>query len=171
MKRIYITGVPGIGKSTVVDELNKRGVFAFDIDFAEGLCDWRNEKTGEKVNGDGQHSLEWLEDNVWFCDPEKLEEILGQDKEIIVAAGIARNQNKYLDLFDKVFLLQTSEQTFLNRMIDRNDHDAFGKTQEERQYVLNWYKDFEEKLIAEGAIVINAEEPLGVVVDNIISKI
>ncbi len=85
------------------------------IDFAEGLCGWCNEKTNEKVNGDGPHTIEWLKENVWFCDTEKLKEILNQDKEIIVAAGIARNQNDYLNLFDKVFLLQCSEETFLHR--------------------------------------------------------
>ncbi len=171
MKRIYITGVPGIGKSTVVEELNKRGIFAFDIDFAEGLCDWRNEKTNEKVNGDGAHTIEWLNENVWVCDKEKLQEILNQDKEIIVAAGIARNQNDYLDLFDTVFLLQCNEKTFLDRMANRKGIDEFGKTEEERQYVLNFYKDFEQRLIARGAIVVNAEEPLETVVDAIISRI
>ncbi len=55
--------------------------------------------------------------------------------------------------------------------MNRKGDDEFGKTPEERQYVLNFYKDFEQKLIAKGAIVINAEEPLEVIVDNIISKI
>ena len=182
MKKVYITGVPGIGKSTIVKELNKRGIFAFDIDFAEGLCDWRNEKTNEKVNGDGPHTIEWLRENVWFCDGEKLKELLSQDKpsfakgydrarEIIVAAGIAKNQNEYLDLFDKVFLLQCSEETFLSRMANRKGDNEFGKSELERQYVLNFYKDFEQKLIARGAVVINAEEPLEVILNNIISKV
>ena len=172
MKKVYITGVPGIGKSAVAKELNERGIFAFDIDLADWLCDWRNKKTNEKVNGDGEHTIEWLKENVWVCDAEKLKEILSQNKKnIVVAAGIARNQNDYLDLFDKVFLLQCSEKTFLDRMANRKGHDEFGKSQEERQYVLHFYKDFEQKLIARGAIIINAEEPIEVIVDAIISKI
>ena len=93
MKRIYITGVPGIGKSTIVEELAKKGIFAFDIDFAEGMCAWRNKKTNEEIIGDVEYTEEWLAEHDWICNVEKLKETLKQDKEIIVAAGIARNQN------------------------------------------------------------------------------
>ena len=171
MEKVYITGVPGIGKSTIVEELNKKGIFAFDIDFADGLCAWRNKKTNEAIIGDVEYTTQWLAEHDWICNAEKLKETLKQDKEIIVAAGIAANQAEYLDLFDKVFLLQCSEKTFLDRMATRKDSTAFGKSLVERQYVLNFYKDFEQKLIAKGAIVINAEEPLEVMVDNIILRI
>lgn len=171
MEKIYITGVPGIGKSTIVEEINKRGIFAFDIDFAEGLCAWRNKKTGKKIIGDSQSNLEWLNAHDWVCNAEKLKQLLSQDKEIIIAAGIAGNQEEYLHLFDKIFLLQCREATFLHRQMNRKGHDEFGKFPEERQYVLNFYKEFEQKIIARGATVINAEEPLEKVVDDIISKI
>jgi len=163
MKKVYITGVPGIGKSTVAEELNKRGVFAFDIDFVEGLSAWRNKKTNEVVIGDVEYTAQWLAEHDWICNVEKLKEALKQDKEIIVAVGISANQAEYLDLFDKVFLLQCSEKTFLDRMAARKDGTAFGKSLVERQYVLNFYKDFEQKLVADGAIEV--------IVDNIISKI
>lgn len=171
MKKIYITGVPGIGKSTVAKELNKRGIFTFDIDFVEGLCDWRNKKTNEKIDGDNKPNIEWLQAHDWVCNVEKLKEILNQDKKIIVAVGIAANQNRYLDLFDKIFLLQCKEKTFLDRMANRKGGNEFGEFPEERQYVLNFYKDFEQSLIARGAIVVNAEESPEVMVNSIISKI
>ncbi|MSU60426.1 MAG: hypothetical protein EXS52_00735 [Candidatus Staskawiczbacteria bacterium] len=171
MKKVYITGVPGIGKSTIVEELIKRGIFAFDIDFAEGLCAWRNKKTNEEIIGDVEYTTEWLEAHDWICNAEKLKEILKQGKEMIVAAGIAANQAEYLDLFDKVFLLQCSEKTFLDRMANRKGDNEFGKSEVERQYVLSFHKDFEQKLITRGAIIVNAEESIDVVVNNIISKI
>ena len=62
----------------------------------------------------------------------------------------------------------------MDRMEHRHkkpDENSFGKYQAERDYAGATYKDFEEKLLKLGAISINVENPITIVVDEILSKI
>ena len=173
MKKIYITGISGTGKSATAKELEKRGIFAFSIDEIDGLCNWIDRKT-QKIANDYQPTLDWLNAHDWICDIEKLKQLLNTDKNVVIATGISTNQDEYLNLFDKIFLLQCSEKTFMDRMEHRHkkpNENSFGKHQAEREYAAAIYKDFEEKLLKLGAVSINAENPIEVVADEIISKI
>ncbi len=173
MKRIYITGISGTGKSAIAKELEKRGVFAFSIDEVDDLCHWIDRKMGS-IAHDYQPTREWLDAHDWICDIEKLKQMLNFDKEVVIATGISTNQDEYLSLFDKILLLQCSEKTFMGRMEKRHknpEENSFGKHQAERDYAGAIYKDFEEKLLKLGAVSINVENPISVVVDEILSKI
>jgi thymidylate kinase len=88
----------------------------------------------------------------------------------VVVVGLLENQNEFLNLFDKIFLLQCREKTFFER-IDNRTTNGFGKDYSEKEHILSFYKKFEEDLIKKGAIPINVEESLESVVSNIISKI
>lgn len=171
MKKIYITGISGTGKSTIAEELNKKGIYSIDIDSSKyGLCSWKNKETKEAVYFEHGMSKDWMEAHGWYCDIEKLMKLLDTPNDITVAVGITMNQNEYLSMFDKVFLLQCSEKTFLDRL-DARTSNNFGKHPIEKEHVLSFYRDFEKDLIDRGAIPINAEEPLDVVINNIISQI
>ena len=109
--------------------------------------------------------------NDWICDGESLKKLLlAQDKEITFALGMPANQDEFLPFFDSVLLLQCSEETFLNR-IDIRTENTFGKEKVEREHILNFYKNFEEKLIKNGAVPINAENPVSKVADDILKVI
>ncbi len=171
MKRIYITGISGTGKSAIAEELNKRGIYTIDIDKSEyDLCFWQNNETLEKVYFEYGMNKDWMEAHGWFCDIEKLKKMLDVPKDIIVVVGLAQNQNEYLDLFDEIFLLQCKEEIFLERIKVRPSND-FGKHPLEKEYILDFYKKFEKVTLEKGAVSINTEERLNVVVENIISKI
>ena len=171
MKKNYITGVSGTGKSAIAEELNKRGIYTIDIDSSElDLCHWRNNKTQEKVYFEFGMDKDWMEAHGWYCDIEKLKKLLDVQRDIIFVVGLATNQNEYLNLFDKIFLLQCKEETFLERLETRTSND-FGKHPLEKGYILDFYKNFEKAMLEKGVFVVNAEEPLDVVMENIISKI
>ncbi len=173
MKKIYITGVSGTGKSAIAKELKKRGVFAFDIEEVEGMCYWVDKKTQEQdINY--SPTMDWLEAHDWICDTKKLKELLASEKDIIIATGITGNQDEYLNLFDKIFLLQSEEETFTNRMASRHlqpGENSYGQYPAEREFAIRNYKNFENKMIALGAILVNAELSLSEVADQILSKI
>ena len=171
MKKIYITGISGTGKTTIGKELQKRGYCVFDIDLYElGLCSWLDINTGEKARPKGE-GKEWLDSHAWVCDGEKLKNLINEQKQdVVFAVGITSNQGNYLGLFDKVLLLQCNEQTFLNRIDSRIDNN-YGKEQSEREHLLGFYKSFEENLLNKGAISVNVDKPISEIVDDIIKII
>jgi dephospho-CoA kinase len=171
MNKFYITGVSGTGKSALVKELEKRGIRAFDIDEVPELCHWKNKLTSEKAKYQSGIGQDWIEAHDWLCDKEKLKGLLdARGENTVIVAGIASNQDEYFDLFDKIFLLYCSEETFLHRLSTREENE-FAREKSEQKQVLSWYKDFEDKMLKKGAIPINTEAPVNAVADQIILHI
>lgn len=171
MKKIYVTGVSGTGKSTLAVEFQKRGYYSIDIDSVEGLCHWENKITKEKGHYYSGVGREFLETHNWVCDIEKLKEIFAEHQnENIFVFGILDNEDEFLPLFDKIFLLKISEKVALSRVDSRTNHD-FGKHESEKEWIKSWQKEFEDDLLSRGAIPINAEDPIEKVIDEILSKI
>jgi len=170
MRKFCITGAPGVGKSTVIEELNKRGIKAFDADAVDGLCQWKNETLSENVEYHPGIGKDWLDKNNYICDVAKLKEIIDKHDGVVVVAGVVSNQEEFLKLFDKVFLLRCDEEVFLHRLNTRDAND-FGKDKSDQDHILGWYKDFEANMINYGAIPIDTNVPLKNVVDKIISEI
>ncbi|OGI60420.1 hypothetical protein A2641_00110 [Candidatus Nomurabacteria bacterium RIFCSPHIGHO2_01_FULL_37_25] len=169
MKKFYITGISGVGKSSVSEILNQKGIFSIDIDSVKNLCYWINKHTKEKSYWHPGKSSEWLESHQYICDKDKLIALMNTDKDIVVVVGLADNQSDFLNLFDKVFLFHCKEEIFLKRLDERNNND-FGKHSSEKEMILAWYKDFEKALLDWGVISINTDRPILDVVREVISK-
>jgi dephospho-CoA kinase len=167
--KVLITGAPGTGKSTISKALNSRGIHSIDFSDISGLCFWRDRKTGEKIEYSPVNDIKWFEDKERICDKTKLQEVVDQYDDIVVT-GVARdNQLEYLDLFDKVLLLQCRPETFVQRMIEREK--PYGKTQAERDMVVEWQKKLDPQYIAHGAISINAEGTAEEVLERILPEL
>lgn len=170
MKKIYITGVSGTGKTTVARELQKRGFYALSIDEVDNLCSWVNQQTGEKEGGkDIDMSLDFVDKHDWVCDMENLNMLLSKDAEVVFVAGMATNQDDFLHIFDKILLLQCSSETFCKRIENRVDNN-FGKDKKVQQQIRERYKPYTEKMLARGAVSINTEKPLDKVIEEVIKQ-
>ncbi len=75
MRKFCITGIPGVGKSSLVEELNKRGFRSLDLDSMKGLCHWED-ASGKRVEYYSGIGKDWLDVNEYNCDLEKLKEVL-----------------------------------------------------------------------------------------------
>ncbi len=169
MKKIYITGVSGTGKTTIATELTKRGYYAISLDEAEGLCSWVNQESGQKHKGEAELNPDFVDKHDWICDIKLLKELMDKGNDSVFVLGLAGNQDDFLGLFDKILLLECSPETFCARIDQRNDND-FGKHPEIRQQILGRYKAYANKLLAQGAISINTEMPLKDVVGEVIQQ-
>jgi len=167
--KIYVTGVSGVGKSTLIEELKRRGITAFDLDAVKGLCHWKNKETGKKVNRTEGVGKDWLEAHDWVCDIKKLKKLL-ERKNKIVLAGVTSNQKDFLNLFDKIVLLRCKEKVFLKRLTERENND-FGRTKSEQKHILSWYKSFETEMLERNAFPLSSEELVSEIAEKIIKKL
>ena len=154
--KIYITGVSGVGKSTLIKELNKKGLLSFDVDSIHGLCHWRNKKTGKKAHHHSGIGKDWLDAHNYICNLKKLKKLINK-KPLVAVAGVVSNQKEVLKLFDKMFLLHCKEKVFLKRLSIRTNND-FAKDKTEQRHVLSWYKEFEKEMLAKGAIPLDTSK-------------
>ncbi len=167
MKKIYITGVAGTGKTTVSEELQKRGFYTISIDETDGLCSWVDRETKEKVESKAELTREFTSKHQWVCDAAYLRELMDVDEEIVFVLGITSNQSEYIDVFDIVLLLQCKPEVFLERLKNRTNN-TFGKDKAIRDHMLDWYEGFETGLIAKGAVPIDASLPIDQVLDEVV---
>ena len=169
--RFYITGLSGTGKTTIIKELAERGMAAFDVDEVAGLCRWRNKKTFERVDYHSGVAKDWLDGHEWVSDIEKLKELIDNHGGMVAVAGITSNQNEYLPLFDKIFLLQCGDETLIGRLRARTGKDEYGKTAAEREMLLSSRREFEKDLIDRGAIPVNTDSSVEEAANKIILNV
>lgn len=169
MNKIFITGISGTGKTTVSEELQKRGFHAISIDEVKGLCSWRNRETGERTTGQVELNKEFTDTHKWICDIDQLKELMGAGSEIVFVLGMASNRDELASLFNKVLLLQCKPETFLHRL-DTRTNNSFGKDPSIQNHILEWYEAFENGLLKDGAISINTDRPVNEVVDEVIQQ-
>jgi len=159
IKNYLIEGVSGTGKSSVCDELIKMGYPAINGDIE--LAYSGNPETGEKVN------IHSHQTHIW--DVEKVKTFTSdKNKAVMFFCGGSRNFSKFIDLFDKVFVLTADDETIIQRLRERRG-DTFGKKPEEIELVLRLNNTKED--IPRDGIVIDATQPISAVANEIISHI
>jgi len=158
-KRNYlIEGVSGTGKSSVCQELRRRGYAAVDGD--NELAYQGDPQTGVKTEGLGH------EHHIW--DVEKVKALVSKkDDEATFFCGGSRNFHRFLDLFDGVFLLEVDEAT-LNARLDSRPDNAWYKSKSQRTLILRLHKTKED--IPSSGVTIDATRPLEQVVDEILTR-
>ena len=164
--KIYITGISGTGKTTLANALHTKGFKTISIDETPGLCTWVNRNDGSKVHYEGVVDKEFITGHKWVCFREDLRNLMSNDENVFVC-GVAENQDEYLDLFDKVILLQCEPEIFLHRLLHRTGN-PFGKDKSAQEYLVSTYKEFENNLIKKGAVQINVNRSLDEVIEDII---
>ncbi|MEI6498528.1 MAG: AAA family ATPase [bacterium] len=165
-KKIYITGASGTGKSTVGQELKRRGHSVIDID-DEDFCSWYD-KNGIKYTENNRPDENWLDEHCWNCDLPKLEKAIENsiDDDVFII-GISSNLDHYS--FDQIFLLTLDADTLIQRLTERTTND-FAKDPAEQQYVLKIKDQYEKMMLEKVAIVLDSSKPVASIVDEILEK-
>lgn len=157
VRNYLIEGVSCSGKTTVCNELLRRGYHAIHGDRV--LAYQGDPQTGEPLEG-ACH-----EHHIW--DVSKVKALIA-DKSVATSffCGGSRNFHHFIDLFDAIFVLDVDLDT-LNRRLDERPKDEFGAKPSERELVLRLHATRED---TPAGVRIDANAPVGHVVDRILSN-
>src|SRR5215208_3297743 len=155
-KRNYLVeGLSGAGKSSVYEELIRRGYKAISTDRA-----WKfhaDPETG-RPGGPTHH------DNAVWDQQKAVRELERPEPDVLFVCGSSRNRDRFLPYFTKVFNLRIDDDTMRRRLEERTNND-FGKDPEEVELMLRLNRSDEKPA---GAIDVDATQPLRQVVDELL---
>lgn len=166
IRNYLIEGVSGTGKTSVCDELQRRGFHAIHGD--RELSYVGDPQTGEPVDGFVQEdqSLFGHEHHIW--DVQKVKALVADHtKAMSFFCGGSRNFSRFIDLFDAVFVLEVDINT-LNRRLAGRPEDEFGGRTIERDLIVRLHATKED--IPRSGVIIDATQPIVRVVDEILSR-
>src|SRR5260370_3694400 len=129
-KRNYlIEGVSGTGKTSVCQELRRRGYVAINGD--RELAYQGDPATGEKTEGFGSETEARHEHHIW--DVEKVRRLAAnQDDAATFFCGGSRKLKQFIDLFFEIFVLDVDVQKTHRRLVSRPPADR-GQNQDDRE--------------------------------------
>ncbi|MBP2471935.1 shikimate kinase [Crossiella equi] len=141
----------GTGKSTVLEKLAELGHRVVDTDSDE-WCRWETDEDGESD---------------WVWREDKMNELLkGHTEGKLFVSGCKTNQVDFYPLFEHVVLLSAPPEVMLERIANRTNN-PYGKTEEERQSILDNTAFVEPLLRRSATVEIDTSAPLAEVVRRI----
>jgi dephospho-CoA kinase len=141
---VLVTGMSGVGKSTVLAELERRGHRVVDTDVGGWIDEsgperlWREERVAALLEDEGDGAL--------------------------FVAGTVANQGRLYGHFDAVVLLSAPVAVMLERLEARTGN-AYGKTEAERGAILRDCAEIEPLLRARATAEIDTSAPVEDVAD------
>ena len=155
-KRNYLVeGLSGAGKSSVCEELLRRGHKAISADRA-----WAHHADPDTGLPGGP-----ISHDTWMWDQQKaVSELESPEPEVLFVCGSSRNRDHFLSYFTKVFNLRIDDDTMRRRLEARTDDD-WPLGQEGVELMLELNRSDEGPA---GAIDVDATQPLDQVVDEVL---
>ena len=159
VRNFLVEGVSGMGKTSVCEELARRGYQSINGDM--DLAYQGDPETGAAIDS-AVH-----EHHIW--DVSRVRALVADHREpVTFFCGGSRNFLKFIDLFDGVFVLDVDLETLHGRL-DQRSPDEWGSTPSERDLIVRLHRTRED--IPRTGVVIDATPPLAKVVDEILRHV
>ena len=167
IRNYLIEGVSGTGKTTVAEELQRRGHHVIHGD--REMAYFGDPETGEpldrRADGSAADRIAWQhEHHIWHLD--KVRSLIADRHHArTFFCGGTRNLHHVIDLFDEVFVLDVDLDT-LNGRLAKRPEDEFGGRPVERALIARLHAT--KKDLPKRGVAIDATAPVERVVDAIL---
>lgn len=131
----------GVGKSTLLDELSRRGHETVDTDYG------------------GWHRP----DGIW--DERRMGALLDRPATVVVS-GTAENQGRFYDRFHHVVLLSAPLAVLIERVVGRSNN-PYGKTAEQQADIERYVREVEPLLRRGATVTLDGRRPVGELADTV----
>ena len=159
VKNYLIEGVSCTGKTSVCNELEKRGFHTVHGDVE--LAYWGDPSTGEPLNSSAYEH--------WIWDVEKVRALVADRSQAAsFLCGGSRNLDRFIDLLDGVFVLEVDLNTLNQRLALRPDDEWGGPASDGASNARRQHANPEG--VPKGAIRIDATAPIAHVVETILAR-
>jgi thymidylate kinase len=169
VRNYLIEGVSGAGKTSVAEELQRRGRHVVHGDLE--LAYLGDPETGERLDGrapDGVTDSLWWKYGRWIWNVDKVRSLVADQRHAqSFFCGGSRNSDRFVELFDQVFVLDVDLDTLNGRVAPRQA-DEFGGKPEEWALIARVHASKEG--LPKGAVSIDATAPVTLVVDEILAR-
>lgn len=174
IKNYLIEGVSGTGKTSVAEELQRRG---YHVLHGDRELKYRGDPdTGEPLTEPNQLSARdrvlWRHEHLLW-DLEKVTSVIADHSSpVSFFCGGSRNFHHFIDLLDGVFVLEVQHVELLYRRLDERvarDPTDFGGKPEEKEVVARLHSTKED--MPKDGVSIDATAPLERVVDQILRHV
>lgn len=141
--KVLIFGASGSGKTYTSSNLKQLGINAVDADLIDGLSSWYDEN-GNKVKYPKDADKKFLDNHEFLWDKDFLSVYLNKQQDVYLF-GLSGNIFKMIDLFDKAYFLKVDYELLKERLTHESRENPMGKTEYQRQAVIDYAKMLEEK--------------------------
>jgi len=168
VRNYLIEGGSGVGKTSVAEELQRRGHHVIHGD--RGFAYYGDPETGAPVNArpypTEAENVQWgYEHWIWPVDQVR-SLVADQNREMTFFCGHSANFQHFIGLFDKVFVLTLDPET-LNQRLLRRPEDEFGGKPLERAWVMRLHATHAG--LPANAVSIQSGAPIAAVADAVLS--
>ena len=159
VRNYLIEGVSCSGKTSVCDELQRRGYHAIHGD--RDLAYWGDPETGEPLDSQAYEH--------WIWDVGKVEALVAdRSHPASFFCGGSRNSDRFIDLLDGAFVLEIDLETLNRRLALRSEDEWSGQAGEGQSNARLQHATRE--YVPGNAISIDATASIAEVVDAILSR-
>lgn len=160
VQNYLVEGLSGTGKTTVAEELRRRG---FQVVHGDRELAYQGDPQSGEPLGGASH-----EHHIWSV--QRVRELVeNRDEALTFFCGGSRNFYAFIDLFDGVFVLQADLQTLRRRLDARTSEDWGAGGAPEFARIARWHARGSD--VPRKGIPIDATASIEIVVDAILERV
>ena len=148
--RVLITGMSGVGKSSLLRELARRGHRTVDTDYD----DYHETIDGERL---------WREDRIGAL-------LAGHDAGLLFVQGTTRNQVRFYPRFDHIVLLSAPAEVLVERLTTRTTN-PYGRDPADVAETLGYLETVEPLLREAATLEVVTTVPVAQVADIVLAHV